>query len=434
LLTSGNEDPYVDTRSEIAWLARRAGWGLAPGELDELSSLGTAVVLDRLTRPDEFGVPNARSPWDGFGYDPEAKGKERARQHLEASTRWTNHLASGPRPFEDALAWFWHDHFAVSVTVVKHLPAMFDHLELLRTSALGNFREMVRAVTVDAAMLIFLDGAVSTGASPNENYGRELQELYTLGIGNYTEADVRAAAVALTGYVVRKRAGWQVGFVAARHDATPQTFLGVSGVNDVDSVIDTALDHPAVSRRIAGKMAHYFLGSVPPTLVDDLAVIFSDASLEIAPLARAVLEAGLAGEGSAVVMAPVPWVVQTLRATGADVDPMAVVDMLRSMGQLPGLPPNVGGYPGASAWLSSSSTAARFSSAGLIADRTPEGSPALEAAAGGHWDKLADVLLRPEGFSQPTVDALGDIAKDSGSRPGVARLAIALSSADMLIA
>ena len=424
----------MDTRSEIAWLARRAGWGLAPGELDELTSLGTSRVLDRLTSPDQFGVAPAKSAWADFSFDPEADNKARAAQNLEASRLWLDHLANGPRPFEDALAWFWHDHFAVSAAVVNYLPAMLDHLELLRTRALGNFREMIRAVTVDAAMLVFLDGANSTGRSPNENYGRELQELYTLGIGNYTEDDVRSAAVALTGWVVRRRSGWSVSFIPQRHDDSPQNLLGIGGVHDVDTVVDTILDQPAVAIRIASKMANHFLGSVNSSTTAELASTFESSGLEITKLARDVLEAGIAGEGGPIVMAPVPWVVQALKATGADIDPRTTLSMLRNMGQVPGLPPNVGGYPGRSAWLSSSSTAARFSSAGLIASRTPEGAPAMVAAAKGNWDELADLLVRPDGFAEPTIAALEDVPSQSGDLPGVARLAVALSSADLLIA
>lgn len=332
------------------------------------------------------------------------------------------------------MAWFWHGHFAVSAAVVKYLPSMVAHLELLQNRALGNFREMIRDVTTDAAMLVFLDGTSSTGNSPNENYGRELQELYTLGIGNYTEDDVRAAAVALTGWVVHKRDGWKVRFNPARHDDQPQTLLGVEGVHDVDTVVDTILDHPAVPTRIAGKMAAHFLGESDPSVVKELADVFAEASLEIAPLGRAVLEAGLSGRSVPVVLAPVRWMVQAIRATGAEVEPRVVVAMLRNMGQVPGMPPNVGGYPVASAWLSSSSTAARFTAAGIIASRTPEDSAALAAAAAGEWDELSDVLVRPEGFSAATRSALADVPASIGERPGAGRLAVALSSPDLLIA
>ncbi len=391
-------------------------------------------MLDRLTEPDSVGAPASASPWKDLELGRDPANDQRAGQNLEATSMWLSHFATGPRPFEDALAWFWHGHFAVSAAVVRHLPAMLGHLELLRVRALGNFREMIRAVTVDAAMLVFLDGATSTGSSPNENYGRELQELYTLGIGNYTEADVRAAAVALTGYVVRRRVDWEVRFVSQRHDSTPQILLGADGIRDVDTVVDAVLDHPAVPVRIAGKMVSHFLGSASPSLVDEMATVFADSALEIAPLGRAVLEAGLAGEGAPVVLAPVPWLVQVMRSTGAAVEPRAVVAMLRNMGQVPGLPPNVGGYPGASAWLSSSSTAARFSSAGVIATRTPDDAPVLDAAAGGRWDDLADLLVRPEGFTRPTIAALRDVSRESGRRPGVGRLALALAAPDMLIA
>ena len=369
----------MTTRDEVAWLARRAGWGLRPGELDALTELGTEAVIDMLVAPDDHGIGPEASPWDGVEYvdDPQ----QRPGQVLDTIERWVTHLVTTERPFENSLSWFWHDHFAVSYAVVQHLPAMIDHLELLRRHALGDFRQLIREVSTDAAMLIFLDGATSTGEAPNENYGRELLELYTTGVGNYTEDDVQAAAVALTGYVVQRRRGFTVAFVPPRHDDTPQTFLGVNGVNDVDGVVDAAVSHPATPGFIAGKVARHYLGSVDHGLIDRFATTFADHDLTIAPLGRAVLEAGLDGAGGPLVMAPVPWTVQILRATGATPPPRPLIDLLGLMGQVPGNPPSVGGFPGATTWLASSATAGRFTAAGGIARMTPDDGAAPVACA-----------------------------------------------------
>ena len=418
------------TRVEIAWLARRAAWGLRPGQLDELETLGTDAVIDVLVDPDGNGVGPEPSPWDGFEY---VDDENRREQGLEVLASWLGHLVTTDRPFENSIAWFWHDHFAVSAEVVRYLPALLDHLELLRASAFGDFRQLIRDVTTDPAMLIFLDGTTSTGASPNENYGRELLELYTLGIGNYTEDDVRAAAVALTGWVVARRFGYEARFVSQRHDPTPQTFLGTPGVTGVDAVVDTAVAHPAVPTYIAGKMARHFLGDVDDEAIESLADTFATNGRRIAPMARAMLEAGIDGAGSPQVTAPVPWTIAALKATGADIAPRILAGLLRQMGQVPGLPPNVGGYPGAATWLASSSTAGRFTMANALARTTPDDSPVLAAAAGGDYDELADLLLRPEGFSGPTIAALRDLPSSAAPRPGEAVLAIALASPELLI-
>jgi len=419
------------TRDEVAWLARRAAWGLRPGQLDELEALGTDAVIDLLVDPEANGIAAEPSPWSDFEYLDDQESRQ--RQVVDVLSSWVDHLVMTDRPYENTLAWFWHDHFAVSYAVVNYLPTFLAHLDLLRSSATGDFRELIRDVTTDGAMLIFLDGTTSTGESPNENFGRELLELYTLGIGNYTEDDVRAAAVALTGWVVARRFDWEVFFVEDRHDATPQTFLGTSGVSGADAVVDTAVSHAAVPGFIAGKMASHFLGAVDSATVASLADTFAANDLTIGPLSRAVLEAGVSGACSPQVTAPLPWTVAALKATGATPPVRPMLNLLRQMGQVPGVPPNVGGYPGASTWLASSATAGRFTAANAIARLTPAGAPALEAAAARDYDELADILLRPEGFSAPTIAALDDLAGSAAPRPGEAVLAVALSSPDFLI-
>jgi uncharacterized protein (DUF1800 family) len=421
----------VTTRDDIAFLARRAAWGLAPGELDLLEASGTAAYIDALVDPDGAGIEAEPSPWADFEYVDDQELRQ--QQGLEALDRWTAHLVETRRPFENAMAWFWHDHFAVSFQVVQHLPTLIDHLDLIRDQGFGDFRELIRSISTDGAMLIFLDGATSTGDAPNENYGRELLELYTLGIGNYTEDDVQAAAVALTGWVVRRRLGWEVQFVPRRHDPSPQSFLGET-VSDVGSVVDAACAHAACAGFISGKVGRFFLGSPSATVVDNMTERFAASGLDLAGLARDVLEAGAGGESTPQVVAPVPWFVGALKATGAQIEPRVQIGLLRSMGQVPGSPPNVGGFPGASTWLASSATAARFGAANVIARSTADDAATLTLAAGGEWDGLADVLLRPSGFSAATLAALRNLPANVSTRRGEGALALALASPDLLIA
>ena len=204
---------FNSTRETVAFLARRATWGLAPGELDELEALGVERTIDRLVDPSGAGVAEEVSAWADWEYTYDRSDRDSSRaQTLEAFERWMTRLQTTERPLDHQLAWFWHDHFAVSLQVVRYLPAMLDHLDLCWSFGRGDFPTLIREVTTDAAMLVFLDGTTSTGAAPNENYGRELLELYTVGINNFTEADVKAAAIALTGWVVRPRFDWDVRF------------------------------------------------------------------------------------------------------------------------------------------------------------------------------------------------------------------------------
>lgn len=425
---------FNSTRETVAFLARRATWGLAPGELDELEALGVQGTIDRLVDPSGAGIAEEASAWSdwAYTYDRGDTGATRA-QEVEAYERWIGRLLETQRPLDHQLAWFWHDHFAVSLQVVKYLPIMLEHLDRCWSLGRGDFRELIRAITTDPAMLVFLDGNTSTGEAPNENYGRELLELYTVGINNFTEADVRAAAVALTGWVVRRSDG-RAQFVARRHDDTPQTLLGVDGVHDVDTTVAAATDSPACPVFIAAKLARAFLGDVDNETIFALGAVFADADLDIATLVRATLEAGVAGNATASVLAPLPWLTQVAKATGVRADNEVMTGALRAMGQFPGNPPNVGGYPGASTWLASSATAARFSASTAIARATDDDAPVMVAARERDWTRLADGFLRPAGFSDPTLAALDGLAAGASTRPGEAALAVALASPDLLVA
>ena len=426
---------FSTTREAVAFLARRAGWGLAPGQLDDLEARGVDGTIDLLTDPSGAGIAEERSAWADWEYVYDRSDRDTTRrQTLEAFERWVSRLVQTERPLDHQLAWFWHDHFAVSLQVVRHLPSMLDHLDRCWSLGRGNFVELIREVTTDAAMLVFLDGATSTGQAPNENYGRELLELYTVGVNNFAEADVQAAAVALTGWTVRPRFDWEVRYVPNRHDDTPQTLLGVDGVHDVDSVVAAATGHPACPVFVATKLARYFLGAVENSTIFDLADRFAAADLDIATLTRAALQTGAAGAASPTIMAPLPWMTQAIKATGSSLETRFVIGQLRTMGQLPANPPNVGGYPGAATWLASSATAGRFSAANAIARNTPDDAPVLAAARDGSWDELADLLVRPAGFSPSTIAALADLPSSTTNRPGEGALALALASPDLLIA
>lgn len=426
---------FDSTREAVAFLARRATWGLAPGTLDELEALGVAGTIDRLVDPSAVGIAEEASAWADWDFTYDRSDREASRaQTFEAFDRWMTRLQTTDRPLDHQLAWFWHDHFAVSFQVVRYLPAMLDHLELCRSLGRGDVRELIRQVTTDPAMLVFLDGATSTGESPNENFGRELLELYTVGINNFTEADVRAATVALTGWVVRPRSGYKARFVPRRHDDTPQTLLGVDGVHDVDTTIAAVTSSPACPVFIAAKLGRYLLGDIDTTTIFELGSVFEAADLDVSALTRAILTTGVAGHASPTVAAPLPWLLQSIASTGARVETAALIRALRLLGQLPANPPNVGGYPGASTWLASSATAARFSVATDLARRTPADAPALVASRDGDWARLADLLLRPGGFSAPTLAALADLDRSVTVRPGEGALALALASPDLLIA
>ena len=413
----------MNERHAVAWLHRRAGFGLPPHELRAAAERGAAGELARLLDPTGAGASPDGDRWDNGALPLDPKDRP-SRQY--ALGVWVETMVATDRPLVDRMAWLWHGHFVSALDKVKVARFMVDQVRLFRAAGLGGFGELLRAVTLDPAMLSYLDLRSSTGEQPNENYGRELLELFALGEGNYTEADVQAIARALTGWTVRPADG-VVRFVSRRHDDSPQRALGVDGVHDLDTALAAVLAHPAMAPFVAGVIAGELLGLGDDATVAPLAEVFA-ADHDIRMLVDAALRAGLAGQTAPVVLGPLPWYVIARRVTGAAPPARDALRLLRSAGQLPMLPPNVAGWPGGRAWFSASSLVARANLAALIADATPDGE-VLAAAAGDDADLLAEVLGLPsDGFADDSIAAL------AAAPAGRDRLAVALISPEFLIA
>lgn len=432
----------MSEREAIARLYRRAGFGLAPGQLDELTALGVDTVIDRMVDPASHGIPaGPADAWVGLEFPLYDTGTG----SNTAVNRWLDHLSEAPRAFEEWMAWYWHGHLVTNVGELDAslVPMMTKQLNLFRRAGLGSFATLLREVTIDPAMLSYLDGTESTGDSPNENYSRELLELFALGIGNYTEEDVAAGANALTGWRVRLDPTWSTTdparpvtyFDPSAHDDAPQQYLGRSGVHDLDTVIDAVVDHAACADFVAGRFGRSVLGpEADESLLAGLASRFRDADLDLRVLARGVLEAVADGRVSDMIQGPMPWLLSAQRATGAVLTADERHWSLWEAGHLPMWPPNVGGWPGGTTWLSSSSMAARFNLASSVAAATPASSPARAAAVDGDLAVLADALGRPEGFSVSTLDVLRDLAPDARRDAGTEVLTVALASPDLAMA
>lgn len=426
----------MSDRDAIAWLYRRSAFGLAPGQLDALTARGVDDAVDRLVDPEAHGVTRAPDPWAGIvAIDPENMSRRYAAGMVAS---WLVAMATTPRPLEEWMRWFWHGHFVSTMRVVKYPQLMFDQLHLFGDLGLGDFRTLLRAVTVDAAMLLYLNGTTSKRSQVNENYGREVLELFALGVGHYQETDVRAGAEALTGYRVDLRASSvapPVVFGSGRHDDTPKDYLGQVGVHDVDSVIDAIVAHEACAPFITRKLASAILGpDLDDGLVKRLARDFATSGLELRPLVRAIIEVGLGGQSHELVTAPVPWLVSMVRACGVsarDVMPGISGQGLRTAGQVPFDAPSVAGWPGGRAWLSSSATLARFNMASALAAATDPQGLVRVAARSADPRVLADQLGHPEGFTAATTAA---IAVNRGSDPtGELALGLALASPELAL-
>ena len=413
----------MNDRDAVTWLHRRLGLGLAPAELRAAIDRGAEAELDRLVGGDAAGAEQTADPWDDaeLPLDP----KDRPSRTYAIDT-WLDHLVSTDTPAVDRLAWMWHGHFVSALDKVRVARLMVDQIRLFRTAGLGPFPALLRSVTIDAAMLVYLDLRTSTGSQPNENYARELLELFTLGEGNYSEDDVQAGASALSGWTYSRDG---VRFARRRHDDTPRRYLGVEAVHDLDTVIGAISEHPALPWFVARSVAGELLGNTAEPVVQPLAETFAAGGLGVRGLVRSVAQAGLDGASGPLVLAPVPWLTIAQRATGSQVGGRNRLLLLRAAGQLPLLPPNVGGWPGGPAWFAAGSLVARANLATLVADATPSDSEALVAALTDDHDALASALGLPSaGFGAATSAAL------SAAVPGAARLALALISPEFMIA
>lgn len=410
----------MQERDGLAWLARKLAWGLDPSEWEAWQQLGSGAVIDRLVDPDNHGVDARPDPFADIEIDPEQMGQS-ARQGV---ARWIEHAITSPRPLETFMEFFWSDYFAVSIRNVRPQFLMFDHMNLLARHCLGNFSTLLREVTIDGAMLRFLDGAGNTAQEPNENYGRELLELYSVGVGNFTEDDVKAAARALTGWVVRRRDP-EPRFIPRRHESRAQTLLGVAEVDDVDSTIDAVLAHPATAPRVVDKLASAILGpGYDPASTAGLAAPFA-RDWELEPVVRGLLEQGVAGSTTPSLIEPFAWYVGLRRIGTAAPQPRRLAEFFRTSGQIPMVPPNVGGFPDPSAYLSTSATIARFNFASHLAERSARVDDVVDMTR--DLDGLAQRFTIVNGFSRPTRDAL------DGLSPGIERLAAALASPDLVV-
>ena len=331
--------PDTDRRAAIAHVLRRMTFAASGDEVDRLGEVEPGALVESLlasSQTDE--LPQGAS----FGTNDD---------NSVLVKWWTALMVSSENPLIERMTWFWHGHLTSSLGKGGSANNLHTQNQLLRTHALGNFRELMKAITIDAAMLQFLDGNGSNAESPNENYARELMELFTLGRGNYTEADIRAAAQGLAGWAVDNDT---VEFADERAVQGDITFFGRTARFDTNAVIDAVVDHPACAGHITRKLHRFFLGADPsPARGEELASAFRNSDLNI----RSVVE-NIVRHPSFLdpanrysrIRGPVEWRAGAQAALGVEME----WNMLWDFDQVPFFPPNVAGWPDDRRWLNAS--------------------------------------------------------------------------------
>jgi len=289
--------------------------------------------------------------------------REMFQKAIELRSWWLTEMLVTPSPLTEKMTLFWHNHFVSSQQKVRSPQLMYRQNVLLRRHALGNFTMLLHAVARDPAMVIYLDSASNRKGQPNENFAREVMELFTLGEGHYTERDVKEAARAFTGWGVDPDRGEFV-FRRLAHDDGVKTVLGRRGNLDGDAVLGILLAQPQTAELIVAKLWREFVAPDPDRgEVRRIAQVFRESGYEIRPALRALLTSDSfyePGNRAVLIKSPVELVVGTLRqfsfATG---EPLPFALGVAALGQSLFSPPNVKGWPGGEMWINSTTLLAR---------------------------------------------------------------------------
>lgn len=367
-------------RHQIAHLLRRAGFGGTPEDLDTYAALGFEGAVDRLVNysgADDSDADNTASLVRASAPDnPNQKHPEFGNPQLEVAI-WLTRMLLTKRPLQEKMTLFWHGHFTSSIQDVKFADLMLKQNELFRANALTtDFKVMTKAVGRDPAMLLYLDNYTNKKGKPNENWARELMELFTLGIGNYTETDVKESARAFTGWTLDRNK--QFVFNRRQHDTDPKTFLGHTGNFEGDDIIDLIFTQPVHAQFMARKLFRFFVYDDPEeAAVNRLADAYRKSNFSIKELVTQILvspEFRSEKAYYALVKSPTEFVIGALKSLSARFTDLnawkAINQQMAIMGQQLWLPPNVGGWPGNKTWVNSTTYYARANLAERLVDTT----------------------------------------------------------------
>ena len=334
-------------------LVRRAGFGMTREGIDQLASMEMEQAVDALLSAEvgEFAdTSNAMQ-------STVLAGGELAN----ISAWWLFVMRNSPVQLREKMTLFWHGHFATGADKVQSGHAMVRQNAILRSEALESFPEMVRQVARDPAMLIYLDSTDNRRTRPNENWARELLELFCLGTGNYSEQDIKELARCFTGWEVHRQ---RFRFNGYQHDEGRKTIFGQGGNLGGDEAIQIVLEQPACSRFIAKKLFRFLVSdeAVEPELLEPLAGHLRESEFDMGSVVRKILTSRYFYSEHAVarkIRSPIELAVGLMQCLGCSGNLYRLADRLQQLGQRPFYPPNVKGWDGGRKWINSSTLLGR---------------------------------------------------------------------------
>lgn len=431
---------------EAAHLLNRAGFGGSPDEIKALHALGRKGAVESLLSaqdaPDKFPFPDWANKEQAIATFNEYRDrirqirmppaettpqkmeemkrdllKERQmqdrRRGVEAQSWWLDRMLQTKAPLREKMTLFWHDHFATSIQKVKQPIIMVWQNELFRRHATGSFKSLTHAVLLDPAMMRYLDTQDSQKGKPNENFAREIMELFTLGEGHYTENDIREAARAFTGYRFAPETGSVIHF-KRRWDETPKTIFGKNGNFDGADVINLIFDQPQTAKFMAGKIWEFFAyENAPPKAVDALAETLRKSNYELAPMLREIfLSKEFYSETTmnTQIKCPIQFIIQLHKEMEIDQPPKGFAQSAQQqLGQILFMPPNVAGWDWGKAWINTNTLLARYNLAGVLCRSTVKGE-VMQSALGKKMPRFARMRSMTPEQSTPDYEKIAPAA------------------------
>jgi uncharacterized protein (DUF1800 family) len=415
-------DSFRLTRPLAAHLYRRAGFGASSKMLDRAVAAGLQTTIHELFNQADDSI-----------IEQQLQGIERlavtSNQVRLLSDWWVMRMLRSKCTLLEKTTFFWHGHFATSAAKVTFPNAMVLQNRLLRKHALGKFESLVKGISRDVAMLIYLDCTQNRKTRPNENYARELMELFCLGLDKYTEADIKEVARCFTGWEVRRR---EFNFNQYQHDDGNKSFLGQAGTYDGDDAIDIILSQPSCARFIAWKLIRYFMVDeieADSAMVTPLANHLRKHDFDIASSIRLILDSQWFYSEDVIghkIKSPVEMALGVMNCLETSDNINEINNDLAEIGQLPFYPPNVKGWDGGRKWINASSLLGRANLVRRIAnsDATNNSRGDLAAWAQRHGkrdpeqiiDWLLEMLVAVEVPDAVKSELIETIKKSNGSQ------------------
>jgi len=397
-----------------AHLMNRAGFGGTPADIETLRKMGLYRAVSWFVDYDKIPDPTPAPDWAHpdpdiiarreairNAADPETRRMLQQQQNQEQTSQiadlrywWIRRMALGSRPFQEKMTLFWHGHFATSFEKVQMPYFLWLQNETFRQNAIGNFNQLLVAASEDPAMLIYLDGANSHKDAPNENFAREVMELFTLGEGNYTEQDIQQAAKAYTGWGLSKdRLRYE--YHPGNHDEGPKTVFGQTGNYTGEDVLNMICQKPECAPFITKKIWRFFAqDQPPPPIVDALSHEFLAHNFDLKHLMRAIFQSKEFYAPDVIrsqIKSPVQWLIACTHQLQAPLptEPMSLV-MLRQLGQDLFQPPNVKGWDGGIAWVTTNNLLDRDNFAAALVEGNRVPLPGLLGQMRGLLNSMAE--------------------------------------------